>query len=67
MGEDEAEVGSEEERLQVENGTSLAVPVVRDAVNDMFTKMLTSGRAGTSQAAPLIYCSEPEKGRKSES
>lgn len=42
------------------------LPLVGVAVCNMLTKTLTSGKAGTWAAALLIYCPEPEKGRKSE-
>lgn len=48
-------------RLRPENGTSLAFPTIRDAVYNTLAKSLTSGRAGTTEAVPLIYCRNQRK------
>ena len=54
-------------QLQLESGTSLVFSTVSNAGYNMPTKMLTSGRAGTNEAAPPNLLSEPEQGGESQS
>jgi len=54
-------------QLQLESGTSLVFSTVSNAGCNMPTKMLTSGRAGTNEAAAPNLLSEPEQGGESQS
>lgn len=54
-------------QLRLENGTSLVFSMISNAVHNMLRKTLTSGRAGTKEAAPPNLLPEPEKGGESQS